>query len=99
MYNKIEEYISERVLVVQEMKILLVCWHTGTIFGNTEYALYVYLERLVSMCMRSSACLNRVTLLCILYLFKSENHASVPVYQKNFHIRYNEQWHHSPSAP
>ena len=42
------------LVVVQEMKVLQVCWHTGTIFGNTEYTLYIYLERLVSMCMRSS---------------------------------------------
>ena len=65
--------------VVQEIKILLVYWHTGTIFGNTEYALCVYLERLVLMCMRSSAPLNHVTLRCIVYLVKSENRTSVPV--------------------
>ena len=68
-------------------------------FGTTEYALCVYLERLVLMCMRSSAPLNDVTLRCIIYLVKSENRTSVPVYQKDFHLRSNEQWPHSPSLP
>ena len=51
------------------------------------------------MCLRSSAPLNDVTLRCIIYLVKSENRTSVPVYQKDFHLRSNEQWPHSPSLP
>ena len=47
----------------------------------------LYTVWLTWTCKRSGACKKHVY---VYYLFKGENHTSVPVYQKNFHSLYNQ---------